>query len=305
MRAAALTAACLIAALGAAGQRPTVDEKAQTVTVPAAVARQGIYEQLKGAIEYLLVATGGKEYETVFITECAPGDIRDALLRIGLKAGGPAADGHPPQGSPVRILAEYEADGKTVRRPAAAFVAYLKTGKPLAPGTWTFTGSTTGYDPATDKQVLQASVTRSLVGLHHTDASPLLQNPRPEARQENLYKANADALPRAGTAVRLIFERAAAEVGEGVRRVHVFIRGRVQGVGFRAYTQREARRRKLAGWVKNLPDGRVEAVIEGPREAIDDLLGRLRRGPRAARVEALDAKDEPPQGDFEGFDIRY
>ena len=305
MRATIVTAGCLVAALAAGGERPLVDEKARTVTVPAAVARQGTYDQLKGAIEYILVSEGGKEYETVFATRCTPADIHQALLRIGLTPGRPAGEGAPPKGKPVRILAEYEAEGKTVRRAADEFVLYMKTGKPLTPGTWTFTGSTKGFDPATNKDVLQASVTRSIVGLHHTDASPLLQNPRPEARQENIYKADLAALPKPGTPVRLIFARVVAKAAPGTRRVHVFITGRVQGVGFRAFTQREARRRKLTGWVRNLADGRVEAVVEGPGEQIDSLLKRLGRGPRAARVEKLDAKDEPAEGGLEAFDIRY
>ncbi len=305
MRAVVLTASWLVAALAVGAQQPVVDEKARTVTVPATVVKQGRYEQLKGAIEYILVASGGKDYETVFATECAPAAIHQALLRIGLTAGKPAADGQPPQGKPVRILLVYDHGGKSVSRPADECVAYRKTGKPLAPGTWTFTGSTTGFDPAADKQVLQASVTRSLVGLHHTDASPLLQNPRAEATQENLYKANAQALPPAGAAVRLVFQRVMAKVAAGTRRVHVFITGRVQGVGFRAYTQREARRRKLAGWVRNLADGRVEAVVEGPGAQVDALLERLKRGPRAARVANLDAQAEPAEGGLETFDIRY
>ncbi|MFW6163963.1 MAG: YdjY domain-containing protein, partial [Planctomycetota bacterium] len=229
MRGTPLAAACLIAATAVAGQQPAVDAKAKSVTVPATVARQGVYEQLKGAIEYILVAEGGKEYETVFTTPCTPAAIDQALRRIGLTGGRPAADGKPPQGQPVRIRAVYEADGKAVTRPADAFVAYRKTGKPLDPGTWTFTGSTQAYDPARNQQVLQAALTRSIVGLHHTDASPLLQNPRAEAAKENIYKANADTLPKPGTAVRLVFQRVMPEVAAGTRRVHVFITGRVQG----------------------------------------------------------------------------
>jgi acylphosphatase len=76
-------------------------------------------------------------------------------------------------------------------------------------------------------------------------------------------------------------------------------------VGFRAFTQREARQRNLAGWVKNLPDGRVEAVIEGPKAQVDALLEKMRRGPRAARVDKLETAAQEPQGDLQGFEIRY
>ncbi|HUT35911.1 MAG TPA: acylphosphatase [Planctomycetota bacterium] len=92
---------------------------------------------------------------------------------------------------------------------------------------------------------------------------------------------------------------------EGAKRVHAFLSGRVQGVGFRAFTEREARMLKLTGWVKNLRDGRVEAVVEGPPDKVAALLEKLKTGPRAAKVEKLDVKDEPAEGGFEGFETRF
>lgn len=67
---------------------------------------------------------------------------------------------------------------------------------------------------------------------------------------------------------------------------------------------REARRLGLVGYVKNLPDGRVEAVIEGDRKAIDLLLARLRQGPRHARVERIERVIQEPTGEFQQFEIR-
>lgn len=95
------------------------------------------------------------------------------------------------------------------------------------------------------------------------------------------------------------------KTGRGLWRVHVFISGRVQGVGFRAFTQSNARQLKLTGWVKNLTDGRVEAVIEGPADKVAELLDLLKRGPRWARVEKIEMKDETPKGDFKQFECRY
>jgi len=95
------------------------------------------------------------------------------------------------------------------------------------------------------------------------------------------------------------------KTGRGLRRVHVFISGRVQGVGFRAFTQSNARRLKLTGWVKNLTDGRVESVIEGPADKVVELLDLLKRGPRWAKVDTLEMKDETPKGDFKQFVRRY
>ena len=95
------------------------------------------------------------------------------------------------------------------------------------------------------------------------------------------------------------------KTGRGLRRVHVFITGRVQGVGFRAFTQSNARGLKLTGWVKNLADGRVEAVIEGPADKVRELLDLVKRGPRWAKVDTLEMKDETPKGDFKQFVRRY
>lgn len=288
-----------------AAEKPAVDEKARTVAVPGRFAKQGTYEVLKGAIEYLVVAPGGKEYETILVLDCTPEELHAALVKIGLEPGEPAKEGDPPKGKGVRILAEYEAGGKKVRRAADEFVVSKKTGKPLEPGPWVFTGSSKGYDPASDKEVLLAFVSKNIVGLHWLDATPLLQNPRAECKEQNIYLPNAAALPKPETPAVVIFERVMPKAAEGARRVHVFVTGRVQGVGFRAWTEREARMLKLAGWVKNLPDGRVEAVIEGPAESVGALLEKLKAGPRAAKVEKLDVKDEPAEGGLEGFEVRY
>lgn len=70
---------------------------------------------------------------------------------------------------------------------------------------------------------------------------------------------------------------------------HVSIRGRVQGVGYRAWTADEARRRSLEGWVRNRRDGSVEAVLSGAEDVIADMLAACRRGPVSARVDAVEA----------------
>lgn len=68
---------------------------------------------------------------------------------------------------------------------------------------------------------------------------------------------------------------------------HVMIRGRVQGVGYRAWTEQQALARGLEGWVRNRRDGRVEAVFAGPAEAVTAMLDACRRGPDGARVDAV------------------
>lgn len=65
---------------------------------------------------------------------------------------------------------------------------------------------------------------------------------------------------------------------------HVHVTGRVQGVWFRAWTREQAQERGVSGWVRNRPDGSVEAVVAGPREAVEALIAALHEGPPAARV---------------------
>jgi acylphosphatase len=72
---------------------------------------------------------------------------------------------------------------------------------------------------------------------------------------------------------------------------HVVIRGRVQGVGYRAFVEYAALEQGLEGWVRNRRDGSVEAVVAGPADAVAQMLETCRRGPPGARVEALDARD--------------
>jgi len=90
-----------------------------------------------------------------------------------------------------------------------------------------------------------------------------------------------------------------------MRRVHVFVSGRVQGVFFRAETQRQASKMGLAGWVRNREDRRVEAVFEGEEAAVGEMLGWCRKGPALSSVTGVEVIEEPPMGDLAGFRIRY
>jgi len=88
-------------------------------------------------------------------------------------------------------------------------------------------------------------------------------------------------------------------------RAHVLVSGRVQGVFFRSETEYEAVKRNLCGWVRNLPDGSVEAVFEGEKEAVEELVEFCRRGPRGARVSNVEVQWEEYAGEFKGFRIKY
>ena len=88
-------------------------------------------------------------------------------------------------------------------------------------------------------------------------------------------------------------------------RAHVHVSGRVQGVFFRSETQDEARRHGIAGWVRNLADGRVEAVFEGEKDKVEALVEFCRRGPPGARVSKVDVTWEDYTGQFRSFAMRF
>ena len=86
-------------------------------------------------------------------------------------------------------------------------------------------------------------------------------------------------------------------------RARVIVSGEVQGVFFRDTTRRKATSRGVAGWVRNNPDGSVEAVFEGHPEAVGALVEFCREGPRGAQVDDLQVSEEQPEG-LEGFEVR-
>ena len=86
-------------------------------------------------------------------------------------------------------------------------------------------------------------------------------------------------------------------------RRRVVAHGRVQGVFFRDTMRRRASERGAAGWVRNRPDGAVEAVFEGPADAVDALVRFAHEGPRGAEVEAVEVSEENPEG-LAGFEVR-
>ena len=88
-------------------------------------------------------------------------------------------------------------------------------------------------------------------------------------------------------------------------RAHIFVSGRVQGVFFRDHTQRWASSLHLTGWVRNIRDGRVETLVEGDKEKIEDLVSKLREGPPLARVENVDIDWEDYKGKFKDFRVAY
>ena len=87
-------------------------------------------------------------------------------------------------------------------------------------------------------------------------------------------------------------------------RAHVFVSGTVQGVYYRANTRDTAQEMDVDGWVRNLDDGRVEAVFEGPEDAVESMVEWCHDGSPAAEVADVDVEYEAPTGE-DGFEIRY
>lgn len=87
-------------------------------------------------------------------------------------------------------------------------------------------------------------------------------------------------------------------------RARVLVRGIVQGVNYRWFTQRRASELGLTGYVRNAPDGSVQVLVEGEREKIEQLLDALRVGPSAAVVESVNVEWHAPSGEFERFEVR-
>ncbi len=88
-------------------------------------------------------------------------------------------------------------------------------------------------------------------------------------------------------------------------RRRVIISGLVQGVNFRAYTRAAAKQACVTGWVRNLPDGTVEAVFEGDPQKVNEMVAWCRKGPSYSRVAHVEVHDEEATGQFGDFDITY
>jgi acylphosphatase len=88
-------------------------------------------------------------------------------------------------------------------------------------------------------------------------------------------------------------------------RVHVFVSGKVQGVYFRQNTMETAKKYGVTGWVRNLPDSRVEAVFEGDSASVDKVVEWCKEGPPRAEVERVEVKTEDHMGEFSDFKISY
>jgi acylphosphatase len=90
-----------------------------------------------------------------------------------------------------------------------------------------------------------------------------------------------------------------------MKTIHVIVEGRVQGVCFRDYTQRQAHQLNLSGWVRNRQDGTVEAIFSGADSDVMSMLEWLRQGSPGSRVENIRSRDVTPEEDFTTFEVRF
>lgn len=86
---------------------------------------------------------------------------------------------------------------------------------------------------------------------------------------------------------------------------YLIISGRVQGVGFRAFVQHQAQELGIKGWVRNRPDGKVEIVINGDQRNLDDIISKIRKGPRWAQVDNVIVNDWNKEENFTAFHVRF
>jgi acylphosphatase len=90
-----------------------------------------------------------------------------------------------------------------------------------------------------------------------------------------------------------------------MKRYHIYVSGIVQGVGFRWYAQKIGNRVGVSGWVKNLPDGRVEIVVEGEHEKVERFIKELKEGYLGENIREIEKIEEEYKGEFKRFEIRF
>ena len=287
-----------------------IKEKEQKLVLKGKISEAlGEYDaHLKGAVEYLVCGHNGKEYESIVVVDATAKEIYEALEKLGVAVGTPPGydeekdEPTPPKGTEFLFFVEWK-DGDTAKKVRAEDLIFnVKTQKPMSRVAWIYSGSRVVADLDSDDEdamIPQAFMSNDIVALKRFDASALFQNPLPESEEENIYKKNDALMPKLGTPVMLTIE-----VNRKIQ-LFVLISGKVQGVGFRNFTQMNAKQLSINGYAKNLPNGKVEVVAEGDKAQLDALVALLKKGPRFARVDSLDVDERSFTGEYKTFGIRY
>ena len=306
---------CLVALSGIGwgdGHLRVMEKEKQLILTGEISKALGEYDShLRGAVEYLVCGRDGKEYESIIVVDATAKEIYEALSKLGVEVGTPPGyDAEkdapiPPTGTAFIMSIEWKDGdapdkGKKVR--AEELILNVKTQKPLQQVAWIYSGSRIVPDLDSedeDAMMPQAFMSNDIVALRVFDASALFQNPLPESSEENIYKKNDSLLPELGTAITLTIE-----VNQKMQ-LYVRISGKVQGVGFRNFTQRHAKQLGINGYAKNLPNGQVEVVAEGDTVQLDALVNLLKKGPPSASVDSIEIDKRAFTGEYETFGIRY
>ena len=303
---------CLIAvsSIGWADGHLQVKEKEKKLVLKGKISEAlGEYDShLKGAVEYLVCGRNGKEYESIIVVDATAKEIHDAIKKLGVEVGTPPGydeEKDAPtsaKGTEFIIYAEWKDGDKAKKVRAEELIFNVKTQKPMQQVAWIYSGSRVVPDLDSDDEdamIPQAFMSNDLVALKRFDASALFQNPLLESEEENIYKKNDALMPKLGTPVMLTIE-----VNRKMQ-LFVLITGKVQGVGFRNFTQMNAKQLGINGYAKNLPNGKVEVVAEGDKAQLDALVALLKKGPRYARVDSLHVDERAFTGEYKSFGIRY
>ncbi len=286
-----------------------VMEKEKRIILKGKISKAlGEYEEhLQGAIEYLICGREGKEYESIIVIEATAKELYDALSTLGVEPGSaPGYDAETdestsPQGQGVIISVEWTVGDKTQKVRAEELVYNVKRKKTMEHVAWVYSGSRVVPDLESDDEdamLPQAFMSNDIVALRRFDGGALFQNPLQESLEENIYKKNGELLPPLGTSVTVTID-----VVEKMQ-YYILISGKVQGVGFRNFTQQNAKKLGVQGYAMNLSNGKVEVVAEGNQTQLNALVKLLKQGPRFARVDALNIDERAVTGKYETFGIR-
>ncbi len=287
-----------------------VIEEAKQIVLKGEISKAlGEYdEHLQGAVEYLICGREGKEYESIIVVEATAKHLHDALGALGVKHGSPPGydvetdEPTDAKGPGVVISVEWTVGDKTQKVRAEDLVRNVKTQKTMKHVAWVYSGSRIIPDLDSedeDAMLPQAFMSNDIVALRRFDGGALFQNPLPESSEENIYKKNEELLPPLGTPVTVTFDIVQK------MQYYILISGKVQGVGFRNFTQRNAKQLGVNGYAMNLSNGKVEVVAEADKTQLDALVKLLKQGPRFAHVDALNIDERPFTGEYETFEIRF
>lgn len=278
------------------------------------IAKMSDLSPSKGMIDNVLTATGS-EASSLFVTDVTGDQLKTMLARIGVNPGKPGREEEGnyilPAGDRVKIFVEWM-DGKEIQRQNLEEMIIDLPDRRLMPETdWVFTGSRPINDPETKETNLEANIKKNLISLSH-DISAVIQNPYRVAREPGRYRANTRKLPKAEV-VRLLLEFSLKEdpndpipekyVGKDPRIHWIFSGKKIRGVGFREYIEQTGRKYNLAGWVRNLPDDKVEVVAEGEVKNMRLFARVITKGPPGAKIDKIEKK-EPLAEKLGKFEIR-